>query len=179
MKGIGKIGKVGRLRLKPPKRSRRDIGTLPERNRRSPVLADAMRLMKTEDERFAKTILSLKEKHPYGSFPELIALNWLTINNEDFVYQAEVNGGRQLRGGQVPDFVIQTGGKGLVWRIQGQYWHSKLGASDVDIAGKVRMLGQYINGLRVDVVVDLWEDDVYTKNPKIFEWAMAGIGLRG
>jgi hypothetical protein len=41
----------------------------------------------------------------------------------EYIYQASVNGGRNMRGGQVIDFLVETAPKQTALYIQGEYWH--------------------------------------------------------
>ena len=64
--------------------------------------------------------------------------------------------------------------------IQGEYWHSRKTAhGQKDAVVKLQMLGQDVNGVRIKSVVELWENDIYHKRPRVFDLALIGIGLRG
>ena len=47
----------------------------------------------------------------------------LTKFGWDFVYQQAIAGGRNLRGGQVIDFLVMTVPKNTALYVQGEYWH--------------------------------------------------------
>ncbi len=115
-----------------------------------------------------------------GTVPELVTYDWLKRGGWRFIYQAELYGGRATAGGLLPDFVVETGaGTGMAWQIQGEYWHGKTNEKAVsDAAAALRLLGQVVGGIRIDKVINLWEQDLYTKRPQVFEYALAGISLR-
>ncbi len=141
---------------------------------------DALRTLELRigDAALAKRVQRLQAKHPVGSVPELIVLDWLERNNWQHIYQHSLFGGRSLRGGLLPDFVVFTGGSAAVWQVQGEYWHSTKLKGDRDRNVNLRMLGQEVDGVRIEAVVEMWEDDIYRKRPQIFYMALAGIGLR-
>lgn len=141
---------------------------------------DALRTLELRvgDAALAKRVQKLQAKHPVGSVPELIVLDWLVRNGWQHLYQHALFGGRSLRGGLLPDFVVFTGGSASVWQVQGEYWHSTKLKGDKDQVANLRMLGQVVDGNRIETVVELWEDDIYRKRPQIFYMALAGIGLR-
>ena len=149
--------------------------------RREPAdkeLADLMRLIESDDEKFANRILTLrKTRLPYASYPEIITYDWLKVQGHPFTFQSEAFGGRKMHGGYVPDFVLPQGGVGLVWRVQGDYWHTRPGSRSNDLASKLRLMGTYINGLRIEVVVDLWETDIYRRRPLVFNMGLQGLEL--
>ncbi len=57
------------------------------------------------------------------SVEEWRVANSLTKFGWEFQYQVSVNGGRNLRGGQVIDFLVETAPKQTALYIQGDYWH--------------------------------------------------------
>lgn len=131
------------------------------------------------DRQLARRAMRLRGQYPLASFPELITYDWLQQRNLSFTFQAKLFGGRAVRGGVVPDFLLNYGGQGMIWRIQGEYWHTRPGNRNKDLNEKIRLLGSEQNGLRIEHVIDIWEDDVYNKRPQVFHLALAGIGLRG
>lgn len=133
----------------------------------------------SDAERIAKRVLKLKEEFPAGSIPELVTYDWLRSQSIPFHYQAMLFGGRRAKGGLVPDFVVQYGGKGMVWNIQGEYWHARSTAhGQKDLTSGLRLIGTTYKGVRIDAVVELWENDVLRKRPLVFEQAKQGLGLR-
>lgn len=130
------------------------------------------------DEHLAQRVAALLQKWPRGTVPELVVYDWLEQKKIPFAYQGEFGGGRSIHGGAVPDFVVNVGGRGLVLRVQGEYWHTLPGQEDRDLAQKLLMMGQYVEGLRVYAVVDVWENDLYQRMDLTMRMALAGIGLR-
>lgn len=131
------------------------------------------------DSSLVKRIMQLKQFYSRASTPELVAMDWLDRNSVPYIYQAQAFGGRNISGGLVPDFVIQNGNKGMVWAIQGDYWHTKRYNREIDTAAKMRLLGQVVAGLLITQYVELWEQQIYQHMPEIFILAMAGISMPG
>lgn len=133
----------------------------------------------TEASKLAKQVMALKPEYPAASLPELVTFVWLKAYNIPFTFQAMLFGGRRAKGGLVPDFVIQYGGKGMAWMIQGEYWHDRAtrhGQKDTDV--RLRLLGTIYKGVSISDVVELWEKDIYRLRPRVFQYALNGIGLR-
>lgn len=135
------------------------------------------------DQALAKRIRVLQAQYggvSSGTVPELVTYDWLQHSGYRFVFQAELYGGRATAGGLLPDFVVETGaGSGAAWNIQGEYWHGKSQEKAIsDAEGALRLVGQVVNGIRIDRVLYLWEDDLYTKRPQVFQYAIAGVALR-
>lgn len=179
IKPIRKIGKVGKKRLVIKGASLEDVpARLPSKqSTESPEVRDAMEVMETTDVKFAKKILKLKQGFVQATFPEMITYDWLASQGLAFVYQGEIYGGRRLPGGLLPDFVIDVGGAGIAWQINGEYWHSRLDQKANDATNNIRLLGQLVNGLEIQQVVVLWERDIYKRRPFIFQMALGGLGI--
>lgn len=131
------------------------------------------------DEAVAKRLETLERRMPQSTIPELLAYDWLKQHNYAFESQAEVSGGRRVRGGKVPDFVIQDHGIGLAWLVQGGYFHSeafqrRFGQQDRDIIAELELKGKFVSGVRIDTVVQLWENEIYHARPNIFWRAIQG-----
>jgi hypothetical protein len=47
-----------------------------------------------------------------------------------------------------------------------------------DAVDAMRMIGLVVQGIRIDKVLYLWEQDLYDKRPQVFQYAVAGIALR-
>lgn len=134
---------------------------------------------RSADVKLAKRVFSMMPEFPAASKPELVVYCWLTDQKIPFTYQAMLFGGRRTKGGLVPDFVVQYGGKGLAWQIQGEYWHARTRAhGQKDFANVARLIGADYHGIRINAVVELWELDIYRKRPRIFQYGLNGIGLR-
>lgn len=147
------------------------------------ILTDLIREL--GDEKTAKRVRKLQLQFAtggtnYATVPELVTMDWLEVNKYHYIFQGQLYGGRARSGGVVPDFVVDMGGgKGMVWAVQGVYWHSKTKEKSFsDAADNLRMLGQYVGGIRIDKVVELWDDDILHRRPQVFLMALAGIGLR-
>jgi hypothetical protein len=140
---------------------------------------DLVRLL-NNNEKLAKRVIRLQQQYPYATLPELITIDWLNANNEQYIYQFAVLGGRWAPAGQgmIPDFLVFRGDQADAWLIQGEYWHSLYQQREFDkivIARLTRMLG---NELPLGKVIELWEDDIYRYTPTIFELAKNGIQWR-
>ena len=68
------------------------------------------------DTNLAKRIQKLQVKFPNQSIPELLAYDWLTKENIQFVFQYSHYGGKYSKGGLIPDFVLLTTPV-TVWQI--------------------------------------------------------------
>ncbi len=132
------------------------------------------------DEKTAKRVQKLAIQYPNGTIPELVTMDWLQRGGWRFIYQAELYGGRSTSGGLLPDFVVDTGGgTGAAWQIQGEYWHGRSKEKEVsDAAAALRLIGQTVAGVRIDKVLNLWENDILNRRPQVFQYAIAGMALR-
>ncbi len=183
---LGRVGGLGKLRSHTPKVRALPVSVLPEvtaiANLEEPAVLDMRRRLGADDpetDRLIARVLRLEKRLPESaSLPEIVAYDWLRRKGVQFDYQGEAFGGRMMRGGQVPDFVIGQGGGVLCWRIQGEYWHSKPGDREKDLVQKIALLATRIDGRPVWAVVDIWEDDIYRDREKAFRLGLAGIGLR-
>lgn len=163
-------------RKRPELQFEEPAGVSPIMDLQPPDLRELTQLLGSEN--LARRIIDWQALFPLATLPELIVYDWLTQEQQQFTFQGEFGGGRKLRGGAVPDFVVNWGGKGLVLRVQGEYWHTLPGQGDRDFVQKMQMMGQYVNGLQVASVVDVWEDDLYQRREHTMTMAMAGIELR-
>ena len=184
---IRRIRRVGTLRNPPKPKTRVPSLEMTVPDPPSPVQvledprqAELRRLLGDDPRtmRLIKRILRLEQRLPGASLPELIAYDWLQRRGVRFDYQGEAFGGRVIRGGVVPDFVIWVGPGVLVWRIQGDYWHTQLAQKEEDLEDALRLLSGTVYGQPVWAVVDCWESDIYQDPERVFRLAMAGIGLR-
>lgn len=133
---------------------------------------------RSADVKLAKRVLNMKPEYPAASIPELIVHCWLTDKKIPFTYQAMLFGGRRAKGGLVPDFVVQYGGLGLAWQVQGRYWHRRDSEhGQKDTVSQLRLVGTVYHGVTITAMVELWEPQIYRQRPRIFEYALAGIGL--
>jgi G:T-mismatch repair DNA endonuclease (very short patch repair protein) len=90
-----------------------------------------------------------------GTLPEIMIAYALIKLNYPFQMQNNVGGGRLRLGGAVVDFKVWLGGKILVIRCQGQYWHSTKERKWKDTTQLIRLRAM---GYRV---VDIWEGEIY------------------
>jgi hypothetical protein len=171
MKGSGRKRKLPDMTGNAPKIAEREPDALQE------FIRDLGG--RSADVKLAKRVFSLKNEFPAASRPELVIYCWLTDKKIPFTYQAMMFGGRRAKGGLVPDFVVNYNGMGLVWQVQGEYWHRRASNhGQKDFANTARFLGVDYHGVRISAVVELWELDIYRKRPRVFQYALGGIGLR-
>lgn len=134
-------------------------------------------IRKLKDPVLAKRVYNLRDQFPDGTVPELVAMDWLNRSQVKYIYQAQY-GIRGHRGLVMPDFVIDSNGMGSAWQIQGEYWHTKRKTPEYDRRQRQQILNEDVNGITIKRYVELWESDIYNKNPDVFVMAMAGIQLR-
>lgn len=126
--------------------------------------------------KLAQQFLKLKTQWRSITLPEAIAYVWLQSQKIDFQYQAEAFGARRFFGGAVPDFMIYE--TGVVWRIQGNYWHSRPERIALDVEQKIKLANSVIDGRRVTAVVDVWESRILSCNREhVFRLAVNGEEL--
>ncbi len=118
-----------------------------------------------------------KEPPPYGQPPvewpgslAEWAVCWaLEIQNIEYVYQANLIGGRTTTGGTVADFYVP--GYNLIIRVMGVYWHYEQGPLAINedqlIKETLRTKGY--------VVVDIDEDDALAEPLYYVQEALKGI----
>ncbi len=149
-RGLPSLGRTPRRIGEPPRPPRgarlRVARTLNYARIRAEVMAAVGRL---NGEQLRKIPLS-------GTLPEImvaLALVWLGVN---FASQRPMDGGRLRLGGAVVDILVWLGGgKPIVVRVQGDYWHSLPGRKTKDVVQWMRL---HARGYQV---VDLWEHDIY------------------
>lgn len=101
---------------------------------------------------------------------------WLEDQKIDFQFQAEAFGARRFFGSAVPDFMIYE--TGVVWRIQGNYWHSRPNILASDAEQKIKLANSVIDGRRVTAVVDVWESRILScMRDYVFKLAVNGEEL--
>ena len=184
MQGLSGLAKLGGLSGLPGlggKRSKSlqlDVaGVGGAENLRDEKSAQMERLL--HDAQLVKRVRKLQARYPNGTLPEMVAMDWLMENGQDFLFQYPLHGGRATRGGLVSDFVVFHGATADVWFIQGDYWHSRLGNLSIEknTTDKLRTVGQYANGRRIEKALELWENRIYNQRPQVFLMAMVGIEL--
>lgn len=178
-KKLYKIEGLSRRRL--PYASSLDAPKQQLRSGEDPAVVDILyRIGETpENYKVAQRAANLQRQHATMSLPEALGYDFLQTNQVEFDYQPWVMGGR-ARGGLVPDFLIRTNTGGMVWLIQGSYYHSpgfqqRHGQRDRDIRAELVLKGSVVNGVRVDTVIPLWEDDIYDRREDVFRNALSGF----
>lgn len=131
-----------------------------------------------KDDALAKKIVNLKKnKHPYGTVPELIMVDFLEQKGERYKYQAQLYGGWRS-GGLIPDFVVSRNGSGRALLIQGVFWHNVPGKREKDAADKLRMLNAYFDGELITDVIYVWENRLMSSDRNsVMENALSGIEM--
>lgn len=172
--GFGKLGGIKPLKrrtppVEPPTPSSGVVELLSAEER-------TLLRMVGNDKRLMKRLQKLMVHHPTSPPGELITYDWLAQENIPFYYQVPFFGGRPKRGGIVLDFLVPYGGRGLAWRVQNMYWSSKPDANE-DVAEEIRLLGQVHHGVKIEVVVDLWDSAIQNKRPQVFDLALAGVEM--
>lgn len=175
---VSRIGKMS-LTTRPPAKIEppqiagpRGIDLMP------PRLDDMVRVI---GYRRARRCWRLIKNGIVATLPELCTYDWLESRPWlTFDFQTSLMGGRHELGGAVADFIISgLSAEGLyVWRIQGEYWHTGREKMLLDEEQKIRLLQYTFRGIPIVMVVDLWENDIYHKYPRVFELAEYGVGLR-
>lgn len=129
------------------------------------------------DYKLAQRVVALQKQFPQGTIPELITYDYLQQKNIPFTYQAWISGGRSRAGGVIPDFVLQYGGTGMAWLVQGQYWHNRPEVAASDVADKLALVGHYFEHVFIEKALELWERQIYFNRPAVFEMALVGIEI--
>jgi len=176
---VARVGKVGRVSARRGVElpaltggGVRQLDVMPEQ------LAEVARRI---GEKRARVVWKLRQSGIVGTLPELCAYSWLDKRKIVFEFQSSVMGGRRISGGAVLDFLIYglSANGVLIWRIQGEYWHT---GPDVELKDRVqaaRLRNLKIGGVPVVGVVDLWENAIYDDYPSVFQKAEMGISSRG
>lgn len=125
------------------------------------------------NEQVAKKCWELFQQYPRATLPELIAMEYLLRKQRRFVYQ--VYG----IGFAIPDFLVFTMAGGIIWMIQGEYWHTLPGRKESDARIMRMLMGMKTNGVTIYKVLELWESDLYgEKRESTLDKALAGIAVR-
>jgi len=123
--------------------------------------------------KLAKQFTKLRLTYPRMTLPEGIVFILLKAMRVEFVYQVDAYGGRVIRGGQVPDFMVPN--LSMVIRVQGDYWHSRPEQRVRDEIDKIALYSAEINGQRVKFVIDIWESQLLScERKQIVEMALNG-----
>jgi len=176
---VARLGKVGARSVLPPYKAReipmfggrvRQLQTTPPQLRRLVRRVGAERAERIWD----------VQSRVLATIPEAIAFAWLEDRKYAFDFQSSQLGGLHVRGGAVVDFLIYNMSfEGhYIWRIQGEHWHTGGRKQESDRVQRDRLLGLWVEGATVVAVVDLWEDDLYDKWPRVLEMAEVGENIR-
>lgn|GEM_PF-7027327 len=76
-----------------------------------------------------------------GSKEEYFVAQGLNKLGMKYSYQVPVMGGRNVRGGQVLDFLVYTPGKYTIVDVRGTYWHTGAREDSLDILRVTRRYG--------------------------------------
>lgn len=137
--------------------------------------ADIARLVGSQ--RVAKRVMALMKTYPNGTLPELLVMDWLNEQGEEYVYQAPLGGGKAVKGGLVADFLVPVGGGWSCWFIQGDYWHTMVGTTEKNTVDKMMAVSQQYAGKEIQLALELWEGKLYKQRDYVCLMAMSGIEL--
>jgi hypothetical protein len=132
------------------------------------------------DESLAKSLIKRQANdYPVASFPELLVMHELDKRRITYMYQASFLGGRTKRGGLIVDFIVIPVATLMAWAIQGTYYHTRPGERLRGQIARAAIIGQYVNGQRIDIYVEIWEDRLYneTRRRKVIDAALRGQDL--
>ena len=127
--------------------------------------------------RLARKVMALQKQYPNGTVPELLVMDWLDEQGQEYVYQAPLGGGRTIKGGLVADFLIPSALGWSCWFIQGDYWHTQVGTTEKNTADKTIALTQEYAGRQITEALELWENKLYKQRDLVCSMALAGIEL--
>ena len=172
------IGKIGKAKKMPP----------PARIPTEPPTADMSDKEKRayyntcgEPEEKREIILrfrALFEEYPSITYPEAITYWGLEKRKVEFDFQASADGGRTQLGGLVADFIVDYGGVGLALQVHGNYWHNKPEVRERDLLYNERIIGQQVNGIIINTVVEVWESKLMScERDETIDKALLGIGV--
>ena len=96
---------------------------------------------------------------------EAIVYEWLTKRGIPFSFQVPFFGGRFSLGGAVIDFVLDNG---LLWRIQGEYYHTGVKKEGTDAVQRELLESEGFT------VIDLWSSDIEDRTEETLSKALLG-----
>lgn len=97
---------------------------------------------------------------------EEIVVRWLDRHQIDYQFQSSLMGGYYELGGSVVDILLPS--RGLAFRVQGEYWHQRVGQQGRDMVQK-----ELLSGLGW-TVIDLWGDDIQSRLNETMRRALLG-----
>lgn len=182
---LGTLGKGRSLPGLPGKRRKRraeqNIGTLEKLTENFDLIDEELAEWSRTlgDQGQAKRLLKLKREggYPYATLPELICLDWLLRRGIEFIYQQGILGGRLYQGGVVPDLIVYQGRNAIVWQVNGNYWHTRPGMEQRDIAASQILLGREVYGHIITAVVALWERKLIADANLVCNAALIGLEM--
>jgi hypothetical protein len=180
---LGRIRRTRRIGLIAAEARPAELEALPRTPRGVRLLETAdpklQEWMQVVSQERAQRALRIQERGIRGTLPELLTYDWLERRPHEFDFQSSLGGGRLILGGAVADFILfdLLPGALAVWRIQGDYWHSKAERMERDLAQRERLLSERYMGLPVEQVVDIWESAVYWRAPQVWEEAEVGAEM--
>lgn len=170
---INKYAGFGKRKVKPP-----EIVLTPKADDATDLPEDIRALIPRMGERQARIVWEWRKKGLRASSPEALVYDWLTKKKIPFEFQSSFFGGRIFRGGLVNDFALFHLSQGvMIWRIQGEYYHSP--TKEKDEANKQRLLMSRVKNQKVVAVVDLWERSIYKGVNSVCQDALSGRERRG
>lgn len=154
--------------------------TVTEGDQGDPVLRELTRRLNGDVER-AKRIAALQRQYPKATMIELMVYDWLLKHPEwQFIFQATLYSAPRGASGMplVPDFVIWTdASRGIAIQVQGEYWHTLPGRREKDAAHALQTIGQYVRGVRIVQLVNVWEPHVMNDTDGVMRRAVAGMEI--
>lgn len=151
-----------------------------EGSQEDPALRELTRRLNGDVE-LAKRIASLQQRYPNGTMIELMVYDWLVRHPEwQFIYQATLYGAPRGASGLplVPDFVIWVdASRGIAIQVQGEYWHTLPGRREKDAAHALLTIGQRVQGVRIEQLVNVWEPHIMNDLDGVMRRAVAGIEI--
>jgi hypothetical protein len=155
--------------MKPakPMRPQQEMETLVAQAERDDARLDAWAQL-VGDSRAREALELMRAVKRYrATLPELLAEVYLRARGID--YRSQVN-----LGFCVPDLVLLGRDGGChVWRVQGDYWHSRGPAAAKDEAQRAQLMQATIYGAPVLKVLDVWEKRIYGGDD-VLDMAMQG-----
>ena len=97
---------------------------------------------------------------------EALVENWLIRHKIIYEFQSSLMGGFYELGGSVVDFLLRP--RGLAFRVQGEYYHQRVGQQGRDMIQK-----ELLSGLGW-TVIDLWGDDIKSRLNETIQKALLG-----
>jgi len=97
--------------------------------------------VQTEDE----DLPTIVHGYPVGSKEEARIAVAADQQGREYAYQKSYFGGRDIRGGQVLDFLFYTKPKPTPLFVQGEYWHGRDSESDLKVAQFAHETSKFYN----------------------------------